>query len=70
MLLKQPVLSLKVFEVNSSSQRSGRQILSQLKEATQSHQVDIQGVNSQKPSYFSSYTSTSTNTKPGASPSN
>ncbi|XP_056609371.1 ATPase family AAA domain-containing protein 5 isoform X3 [Triplophysa dalaica] len=61
-------LGFKVFEVNSSSQRSGRQILSQLKEATQSHQVDIQGVNSQKPSYFSSYTSTSINTKPGASP--
>ncbi|KAA0705810.1 ATPase family AAA domain-containing protein 5 [Triplophysa tibetana] len=61
-------LGFKVFEVNSSSQRSGRQILSQLKEATQSHQVDIQGVNSQKPSYFSCYSSTSINTKPGASP--
>ncbi|KAI7803414.1 ATPase family AAA domain-containing protein 5 [Triplophysa rosa] len=61
-------LGFKVFEVNSSSQRSGRQILSQLKEATQSHQVDIQGVNSQKPSYFSNYSSTSINTKPGASP--
>lgn len=63
------VSSLKVFEVNSSSQRSGRQILSQLKEATQSHQVDIQGVNAQKPSYFSNYSSNSTTVKPGNSPS-
>ncbi len=63
------VFSLKVFEVNSSSQRSGRQILSQLKEATQSHQVDIQGVNAQKPSYFSNYSSNSTTVKTGNSPS-
>ncbi|XP_008048720.2 ATPase family AAA domain-containing protein 5-like [Carlito syrichta] len=48
-------LGFKIFEVNASSQRSGRQILSQLKEATQSHQVDKQGVNSQKPSFFHSY---------------
>ncbi|XP_067237942.1 ATPase family AAA domain-containing protein 5-like isoform X1 [Chanodichthys erythropterus] len=61
-------LGFKVFEVNSSSQRSGRQILSQLKEATQSHQVDIQGVNSHKPSYFSNYSSNSTTIKPGTSP--
>uniref|UniRef100_A0A8C1ETJ5 ATPase family AAA domain containing 5a n=1 Tax=Cyprinus carpio carpio TaxID=630221 RepID=A0A8C1ETJ5_CYPCA len=61
-------LGFKVFEVNSSSQRSGRQILSQLKEATQSHQVDIQGVNAQKPSYFSNYSNNSTTTKPGNSP--
>ena len=40
--------------MNASSQRSGRQILSQLKEATQSHQVDIQGVNTHKPIYFNS----------------
>ncbi|KAJ8363504.1 hypothetical protein SKAU_G00123350 [Synaphobranchus kaupii] len=61
-------LGFKVFEVNASSQRSGRQILSQLKEATQSHQVDIQGINAHKPSYFNSY-STSTNiTRPGFSP--
>ncbi|RMB95326.1 hypothetical protein DUI87_28313 [Hirundo rustica rustica] len=33
-------LGFKIFEVNASCQRSGRQILSQLKEATQSHQVD------------------------------
>ncbi|XP_067270535.1 ATPase family AAA domain-containing protein 5 [Pseudorasbora parva] len=62
-------LGFKVFEVNSSSQRSGRQILSQLKEATQSHQVDIQGVNAHKPSYFNNYSSHSTTTiKPGTSP--
>uniref|UniRef100_A0A8C1EXA7 ATPase family AAA domain containing 5a n=1 Tax=Cyprinus carpio carpio TaxID=630221 RepID=A0A8C1EXA7_CYPCA len=61
-------LGFKVFEVNSSSQRSGRQILSQLKEATQSHQVDIQGVNAQKPSYFSNYSSNSTTIKAGTSP--
>ena len=30
---------LQVFEVNASSQRSGRQVLAQLQEATQSHQV-------------------------------
>ncbi|CAB1342419.1 unnamed protein product, partial [Coregonus sp. 'balchen'] len=54
-----------VFEVNASSQRSGRQILSQLKEATQSHQVDIQGVNAHKPCYFSSSSSTA---RPGSSP--
>ncbi|XP_075942243.1 ATPase family AAA domain-containing protein 5 [Anarhichas minor] len=48
-------LGFKVFEVNASSQRSGRLILSQLKEATQSHQVDSQGVNAHKPAYFNSY---------------
>ncbi|KAM6164714.1 ATPase family AAA domain-containing protein 5 isoform 2-T2 [Rhynchocyon petersi] len=48
-------LGFKIFEVNASSQRSGRQILSQLKEATQSHQVDKQGVNSHKPCFFSNY---------------
>ncbi|KAM9843976.1 ATPase family AAA domain-containing protein 5 [Aulostomus maculatus] len=48
-------LGFKVFEVNASSQRSGRLILSQLKEATQSHQVDSQGVNTHKPTYFNSY---------------
>ncbi|XP_061471329.1 ATPase family AAA domain-containing protein 5 isoform X2 [Rhineura floridana] len=39
-------LGFKIFEVNASCQRSGRQILSQLKEATQSHQVDKQEKNS------------------------
>lgn len=62
---------LKVFEVNASSQRSGRLILSQLKEATQSHQVDSQGVNAYKPAYFSSYgaNSSSSSVKPGNCPS-
>ncbi|XP_066443432.1 ATPase family AAA domain-containing protein 5 isoform X1 [Eleutherodactylus coqui] len=45
-------LGFKVFEVNASCQRSGRQILAQLKEATQSHQVDQQGVNAHKPCFF------------------
>ncbi|KAM9494077.1 ATPase family AAA domain-containing protein 5 [Clarias gariepinus] len=61
-------LGFKVFEVNCSSQRSGRQILSQLKEATQSHQVDIQGVNAHKPTYFNSYSASSLATRPGSSP--
>ncbi|KAL7829690.1 hypothetical protein AOLI_G00305750 [Acnodon oligacanthus] len=61
-------LGFKVFEVNCSSQRSGRQILSQLKEATQSHQVDIQGVNAHKPTYFNSYSSSGSTPKPGSSP--
>ncbi|CAJ0965010.1 unnamed protein product [Ranitomeya imitator] len=47
-------LGFKVFEVNASCQRSGRQILAQLKEATQSHQVDQQGVHAHKPCFFSS----------------
>lgn len=64
-------LGFKVFEVNASSQRSGRLILSQLKEATQSHQVDSQGVNAHKPAYFSSYGlsgSSSSSVRPGSSP--
>ncbi|NWI90671.1 ATAD5 protein, partial [Pitta sordida] len=48
-------LGFKIFEVNASCQRSGRQILSQLKEATQSHQVDKNGVNAHKPCFFNSY---------------
>ncbi|TDH02801.1 hypothetical protein EPR50_G00156510 [Perca flavescens] len=61
-------LGFKVFEVNASSQRSGRLILSQLKEATQSHQVDSQGVNANKPTYFNSYGSSVGTLKPGSSP--
>lgn len=61
-------LGFKVFEVNASSQRSGRLILSQLKEATQSHQVDSQGVNAHKPTYFNSYSSSSSAVRPGSSP--
>lgn len=69
-----PITSLswpQVFEVNASSQRSGRLILSQLREATQSHQVDSQGVNAHKPSFFNSYGSSGGggSLKPGASPS-
>ncbi|XP_049600404.1 ATPase family AAA domain-containing protein 5 isoform X2 [Syngnathus scovelli] len=60
-------LAFKVFEVNASSQRSGRLILSQLKEATQSHQVDSQGVNANKPAYYS-YGSSSSAGKHGSSP--
>ncbi|XP_061830252.1 ATPase family AAA domain-containing protein 5 isoform X1 [Nerophis lumbriciformis] len=60
-------LGFKVFEVNASSQRSGRLILSQLKEATQSHQVDSQGVNAHKPTYFNSYSANSAG-KHGVSP--
>lgn len=62
---------LQVFEVNASSQRSGRLILSQLKEATQSHQVDSQGRGAPKHSYFTSYgTSSASGTlRPGSSPS-
>ncbi|XP_044129008.1 ATPase family AAA domain-containing protein 5 isoform X1 [Bufo gargarizans] len=51
-------LGFKVFEVNASCQRSGRQILAQLKEATQSHQVEQQGVNAHKPCFFNSSSST------------
>uniref|UniRef100_A0A8C8GND8 AAA+ ATPase domain-containing protein n=1 Tax=Oncorhynchus tshawytscha TaxID=74940 RepID=A0A8C8GND8_ONCTS len=53
-------LGFKVFEVNASSQRSGRHILTQLKEATQSHLVEIQGSTTFKPSHLSSYNNTST----------
>ncbi|KAM3848519.1 ATPase family AAA domain-containing protein 5 isoform 2-T2 [Vipera latastei] len=51
-------LGFKIFEVNASCQRSGRQILSQLKEATQSHQVNKQGVHVHKPCFFNHYSST------------
>ncbi|XP_061702274.1 ATPase family AAA domain-containing protein 5 [Syngnathoides biaculeatus] len=61
-------LGFKVFEVNASSQRSGRLILSQLKEATQSHQVDSQGVNANKPAYFNSYSKGSSTGKQSTSP--
>ncbi|XP_066560307.1 ATPase family AAA domain-containing protein 5 [Amia ocellicauda] len=57
-------LGFKVFEVNASSQRSGRQILSQLKEATQSHQVDVGGPNAHKPSYFNSHSCVKSSSSP------
>ena len=37
---------LQVFEVNASSRRSGRQMLAQLQEATQSHQVSKKNLDS------------------------
>ncbi|XP_008112592.2 ATPase family AAA domain-containing protein 5 [Anolis carolinensis] len=58
-------LGFKIFEVNASCQRSGRQILSHLKEATQSHQVDKQGVHAHKAAFFNSY-STSKSPKKGS----
>ncbi|XP_039663011.1 ATPase family AAA domain-containing protein 5b isoform X2 [Perca fluviatilis] len=48
-------LGFKVFEVNCSSQRSGRHVLSQLKEATQSHLVEMPGKDPLKPAYFNNY---------------
>ncbi|XP_035414749.1 ATPase family AAA domain-containing protein 5 isoform X1 [Cygnus atratus] len=50
-------LGFKIFEVNASCQRSGRQVLSQLREATQSHQVDKKGINAHKPCFFNSCSS-------------
>ncbi|XP_064862300.1 ATPase family AAA domain-containing protein 5-like isoform X2 [Oncorhynchus nerka] len=43
-------LGFKVFDVNASSQHSGRHVLTQLKEATQSHLGEIQGSTTFKPS--------------------
>ncbi|XP_068583050.1 ATPase family AAA domain-containing protein 5b [Cebidichthys violaceus] len=48
-------LGFKVFEVNCSSQRSGRHVLTQLKEATQSHLVEMSGKDPLKPTYFNNY---------------
>lgn len=47
-------LSFKVFEVNCSSQRSGQEVLAQLKEATQSHLVETPGTDTLKPAFFNS----------------
>nr|XP_046266878.1 ATPase family AAA domain-containing protein 5b isoform X2 [Scatophagus argus] len=52
-------LGFKVFEVNCSSQRSGCHVLSQLKEATQSHLVEMSGKDALKPAYFNNYSSVS-----------
>ncbi|XP_074486562.1 ATPase family AAA domain-containing protein 5b isoform X2 [Sebastes fasciatus] len=52
-------LGFKVFEVNCSSQRSGRHVLSQLKEATQSHLVEMSGKDPLKPTYFNNYNTNS-----------
>lgn len=48
-------LGFKVFEVNCSSQRCGREVLSQLKEATQSHLVELSVKDPLKPAFFNSY---------------
>nr|XP_040042118.1 ATPase family AAA domain-containing protein 5b isoform X2 [Gasterosteus aculeatus aculeatus] len=48
-------LGFKVFEVNCSSQRSGRHVLAQLKEATQSHLVEVSGKDPLTPTYFNNY---------------
>ncbi|KAK6300494.1 hypothetical protein J4Q44_G00285920 [Coregonus suidteri] len=56
-------LGFKVFEMNASSQRSGRDVLTQLKEATQSHLVEIQGSTTLEPSHLRSYNSNNTSTK-------
>ncbi|XP_071375882.1 ATPase family AAA domain-containing protein 5b [Centroberyx affinis] len=57
-------LGFKVFEVNCSSQRSGRHLLSQLKEATQSHLVETSGKDPLKPAYFNNYNTSSCSPKP------
>ncbi|XP_037545786.1 ATPase family AAA domain-containing protein 5b, partial [Nematolebias whitei] len=57
-------LGFKVFEVNCSSLRSGRLVLSQLKEATQSHLIEASGQDPLKPAYFSSYNPNSCTSKP------
>ncbi|XP_041641333.1 ATPase family AAA domain-containing protein 5b isoform X2 [Cheilinus undulatus] len=51
-------LGFKVFEVNCSSQRSGHHVLSQLKEATQSHLVETSEKDPLKPAYFNNYNCT------------
>uniref|UniRef100_A0AAV2LN00 AAA+ ATPase domain-containing protein n=1 Tax=Knipowitschia caucasica TaxID=637954 RepID=A0AAV2LN00_KNICA len=48
-------LGFKVFEVNCSSQRSGRDMLAQLKEATQSHQLETSATDPLKPAFYNSY---------------
>nr|WKN12653.1 Atad5b [Chaunax abei] len=52
-------LGFKVFEVNCSSLRSGCHVLSQLKEATQSHLVEMSGKDPLKPAYFNNYSAAS-----------
>ncbi|XP_014847455.1 PREDICTED: ATPase family AAA domain-containing protein 5 isoform X2 [Poecilia mexicana] len=61
-------LGFKVFEVNCSSQRSGRHVLSQLKETTQSHLVEIPGEDPLKPAYFNNYSANSCTPKPETLP--
>ncbi|AWP05813.1 putative ATPase family AAA domain-containing protein 5 isoform 2 [Scophthalmus maximus] len=52
-------LGFKVFEVNCSSQRSGRHVLSQLKEATQSYLVETSGKDPLKPAFLNNYNTSS-----------
>ncbi|XP_029993496.1 ATPase family AAA domain-containing protein 5b isoform X2 [Sphaeramia orbicularis] len=61
-------LGFKVFEVNCSSQRNGRQVLYQLKEATQSHLVETSGKDSLKPAFFSNFNTSSCPAKPDSLP--
>ncbi|XP_043970043.1 ATPase family AAA domain-containing protein 5b isoform X3 [Gambusia affinis] len=61
-------LGFKVFEVNCSSRRSGRHVLSQLKETTQSHLVEIPGEDPLKPAYFNNYSANSCTPKSEAFP--
>ncbi|XP_047435171.1 ATPase family AAA domain-containing protein 5b isoform X2 [Mugil cephalus] len=56
-------LGFKVFEVNCSSQRSGRHVQSQLMEATQSHLVEMTGKDPLKPAYFTNYITNSCTSK-------
>ncbi|XP_062391395.1 ATPase family AAA domain-containing protein 5b [Sardina pilchardus] len=61
-------LGFKVFEVNASAQRSGRLLLAQLKEATQSHQVGTPTASTLRPTYFSSHGAAACSSKPATSP--
>ncbi|KAJ8001926.1 hypothetical protein DPEC_G00174480 [Dallia pectoralis] len=47
-------LGFQVFEVNASSQRCGRHVLTHLREATQSHQVEAEESSTLRPSYLRS----------------
>ncbi|CAL8328827.1 unnamed protein product [Lota lota] len=60
-------LGFKVFEVNCSSQRSGRCVLAQLKEVTQSHLVEAPGKEALRPAYYNNYNAHSSS-KPEALP--
>ncbi|KAG7281661.1 hypothetical protein CRUP_019173 [Coryphaenoides rupestris] len=61
-------LGFKVFEVNCSSQRSGRCVLAQLKEVTQSHLVEAPGLEPLRPAYFNNYNPHSSRSRPDALP--
>ncbi|XP_028301624.1 ATPase family AAA domain-containing protein 5b [Gouania willdenowi] len=63
-------LGFKVFEVNCSSQRSGHLVLSQLKEATQSHLVETAEKELLKPCFISNYNTSSCTVKAHSAPGN